>query len=46
MPSDYGTVLSASELDDLVSYLASAARTTKQAQTSETKSRRKEEDDD
>jgi len=46
MPSDYGTVLGASELDDLVSYLVSAARTTKQAQASETKSRRKEEDDD
>jgi len=39
-------VLSANELDDLVSYLVSVARTTKQAQASETKSRRKEEEDD
>src|SRR2546430_5591957 len=46
MPSDYGSVLSATELDDLVSYLVSVARTTKQAQASETKSPRKEEEDD
>jgi putative heme-binding domain-containing protein len=46
MPSDYGTVLSVSELDDLVSYLVSVARTTKQAQASETESRRKEEEED
>jgi cytochrome c oxidase cbb3-type subunit III len=45
MPSDYGSVLSASELDDLVSYLFSAARTTKHAQASETESKRDKEDD-
>jgi putative heme-binding domain-containing protein len=45
MPSDYGSALSAGELDDLVSYLLSAARAAKQAQASETRSRRNEEDD-
>ena len=45
MPSDYGSVLSAGELDDLVSYLLSAAQATKQAQASETRSGRNEEDD-
>jgi putative heme-binding domain-containing protein len=45
MPSDYGSVLSSGELDDLVSYLLSAARAAKQAQASETRSRRNEEDD-
>ena len=41
MPSDYGTILSASELDDLVSYLANAARKTKESQPS-----RRHEDED
>jgi cytochrome c oxidase cbb3-type subunit 3 len=46
MPSDYGSVLSAGELDDLVSYLLSAARAAKRAQASETRSRLNEEEND
>jgi cytochrome c oxidase cbb3-type subunit III len=41
MPSDYGTVLSSRELDDLVSYLADAARKTRESQPS-----RRHEDDE
>ncbi len=46
MPSDYGSVLGASELDDLVSYLLSTARTTKQAHASNMKLRRNENEED
>ncbi len=46
MPSDYGSVLSASELDDLVSYLLSTARTTKQAHASNMKFRSNENEED
>jgi cytochrome c oxidase cbb3-type subunit III len=45
MPSDYGSVLSATELDDLMSYLVRAARTAKKAQASGTKSELEEEED-
>jgi len=45
MPSDYGTVLSATELDDLVSYLVRAARATKQSQASRTEANQEKEDD-
>jgi cytochrome c oxidase cbb3-type subunit 3 len=45
MPSDYGSVLSATELDDLVSYLARAARAAKKVQTSGTKSKLEKEED-
>jgi putative heme-binding domain-containing protein len=45
MPSDYGSVLSASELDDLVSFLLQTAQTGKQTQSSATKSKRGDEDD-
>jgi len=46
MPSDYGSVLSSSELDDLVSYLVRTARATRQAQGPGAESRREKEDDD
>src|SRR6266480_194192 len=45
MPSDYGSVLSATELDDLVSYLARAARAAKKVQASRTKSELEKEED-
>jgi cytochrome c oxidase cbb3-type subunit III len=45
MPSDYGSVLNATELDDLVSYLVRAAQEAKKAQASETKSEREKEED-
>jgi cytochrome c oxidase cbb3-type subunit III len=45
MPSDYSSTLSRTELDDLVSYLISAARATKHLQAPRTKSKRAEEDD-
>lgn len=45
MPSDYGSVLSATELDDLVSYLVHAAREAKKAQASGTKSELEKEED-
>jgi cytochrome c oxidase cbb3-type subunit III len=43
MPSDYGSVLSPAELDDLVKYLFSVARTAKQPQASGKKSKCDEE---
>jgi putative heme-binding domain-containing protein len=45
MPSDYGSVLSASELDDLVSYLIRTAQATKLTQASGTNSKPEKEDD-
>jgi len=45
MPSDYGAVLSADELNDLVSFLLRTAQTAKQTQASEKKSKREDEDD-
>ena len=45
MPSDYGSVLSATELDDLVSYLVHAARAAKKVQASGTKSELEKEED-
>ena len=45
MPSDYGSVLSASELDDLVGYLVRAARTAKQPNASRREENRENEDD-
>ena len=45
MPSDYGSVLSATELDDLVRYLAQAARAAKKVQASRTKSELEKEED-
>jgi cytochrome c oxidase cbb3-type subunit 3 len=45
MPSNYGSLLSASELNDLVSYLIRTAQATKQMQASETKWKRQKEDD-
>ena len=45
MPSDYGSVLSSGEIDDLVSYLVRTARATRQMQASETQSKREKEDD-
>lgn len=43
MPSNYGSVLSASELNDLVSYLVGTARATKKAEASRMKSEVEEE---
>ena len=45
MPSDYGSVLSASELDDLVSYLIRTAQATKLTQVPGTNSKPEKEDD-
>jgi putative heme-binding domain-containing protein len=45
MPSDYGSILTGGELDDLVSYLLRTAQTAKRTQASETKSKAQEEDD-
>src|SRR6266851_6348232 len=45
MPSDYGSVLSAGELDDLVSFLLHTAQTAKQTQASGKKSKREDEVD-
>ena len=45
MPSDYGSLLSATELDDLVSYLVHAARAAKKVQASGTKSELEKEED-
>jgi cytochrome c oxidase cbb3-type subunit III len=45
MPPDYGSVLSAAELDDLVSYLVHAARAAKKVQASGTKSELEKEED-
>lgn len=45
MPADYGSILSRSELDDLVSYLLLAAQATKQTQGLGTKSKHQEEVD-
>ena len=45
MPSDYGSLLGATELDDLVSYLVHAARAAKKVQASGTKSELEKEED-
>jgi cytochrome c oxidase cbb3-type subunit 3 len=45
MPSDFGSELSATELDDLVSYLVRAAREAKQSHASRTKANYEDEDD-
>jgi putative heme-binding domain-containing protein len=45
MPSDYGSILSRDELDDLVSYLLRAAETASRTQAAGTKSKPQEEDD-
>jgi cytochrome c oxidase cbb3-type subunit 3 len=45
MPSDYGSVLSASELDDLVSYLVRTAQASKLTQAHARNSKPEEEDD-
>jgi cytochrome c oxidase cbb3-type subunit 3 len=45
MPSDYSSVLSATELDDLVSYLVRAARTAKQSHASRTEANHENEYD-
>jgi cytochrome c oxidase cbb3-type subunit III len=45
MPSEYGSVLSASELDDLVSYLIRTAQATKLTQAPGTNSKPEKEDD-
>ncbi|MCU1317855.1 MAG: hypothetical protein JWN63_3177 [Candidatus Acidoferrum typicum] len=45
MPSDYGSVLSASELDDLVSYLVRTAQASKLTQAPGKNSKPEEEDD-
>jgi len=45
MPSDYSSVLSVTELDDLLSYLVHAAREAKKGQASRTKSEPEEEED-
>jgi len=45
MPSDYGSVLSSGEIDDLVSFLVRTARATRQVQGSGTESKREKEDD-
>jgi cytochrome c oxidase cbb3-type subunit 3 len=45
MPSDYGSVLSAAELDDLVSYLVRIARAARQSQASRTEADHEKEDD-
>jgi putative heme-binding domain-containing protein len=45
MPSDYGSVLSPSELDDLVSYLIRTAQATKPTQAPGTNSKPEKEDD-
>jgi cytochrome c oxidase cbb3-type subunit 3 len=45
MPSDYSSVLSATELDDLVSYLVRAARAAKQSRASRTEANHENEDD-
>ena len=44
MPSDYGSVLSPADLNDLVSYLFSAARAAKEPQTTGKKSKHDEDD--
>src|SRR6266478_967311 len=44
MPSDYGSVLSPADLNDLVSYLLSAARAAKEPQTTGKKSKHDEDD--
>jgi cytochrome c oxidase cbb3-type subunit 3 len=46
MPSDYGTTLSRNEVDDLISYLVTAARASKSAVASRTRSKRNDEDED
>jgi cytochrome c oxidase cbb3-type subunit 3 len=46
MPSDYGSVLSSSELDDLVSYLIRAAQATKLTQAPRANSKSKEEEEE
>jgi putative heme-binding domain-containing protein len=46
MPSDYGSVLSASELNDLISYLIRTAQATKLTQAPRANSKSKEEEDD
>lgn len=45
MPSDYGSVLSATELNDLVSYLVRAARATRQTKSRGMESKRELEDE-
>jgi len=45
MPSDYGSVLSSGQIDDLVSFLVRTARATRQVQGSGTESKREKEDD-
>jgi len=46
MPSDYGTTLSRSEAEDLISYLVTAARSGKSAVASRTRSKRKNDEDE
>ncbi len=46
MPSDYGTTLSRNEVDDLISYLVTAARTSKSEAASRTGRNRNDEDED
>jgi Zn-finger nucleic acid-binding protein len=46
MPSDYGSVLSRGELDDLVSYLIRTAQATKLTQAPRTNSKSKEEEEE
>ena len=46
MPSDYGTTLSRSEVDDLIAYLVTAARTGKSEAASRTGRNRNDEDED
>jgi putative heme-binding domain-containing protein len=46
MPSDYGSTLSASELDDLIAFLASAANRGKNAAASKKKSNSDEEEEE
>jgi cytochrome c oxidase cbb3-type subunit 3 len=46
MPSDYGTTLSRSEIDDLISYMVTAARAGKSEAASRTRRNRNDEDED
>jgi cytochrome c oxidase cbb3-type subunit 3 len=46
MPWDYGSVLSPSEIDDLISYMVTAARAGKSEAASRTRSKRDDEDED
>jgi hypothetical protein len=46
MPSDYGSLLNKSEIDDLISYMVSAARNSKSETPSRTRRNRGDEDED